>query len=65
MSAIILNFNSFFRGAIVAHLVERVRQPDVVLADGHAEPVDARHLAGDDRADCGVAHLVPASQGPV
>ena len=45
-----------------SHLVECVLEPDVVLADGDAEAVDARHLAGDHRADRRVPHLV-ASQG--
>ena len=37
-------------------------EPDVVLADGDAEAVDARHLAGDHRADRRVPHRVD-SQG--
>ena len=58
-----LDYGANFKLELI-HLAEHVRQPNVVLADGHAEPVDAGHLAGDDGADCGVANFVPASQGP-
>ena len=51
-------FKSVFFLSKLAHLSEGVGQPHVVFADGHAEPVDARHLARDHRAQRRVADLV-------